>query len=429
MIFGKGESRLFPPRLPRPAGDRPFRYLGRRVVQAIVEAATTNPVLGRRTAPGSYLVIRRVADAAEREEWERLFAESREALLREIRREADVREIQLRSDLEVELLLVTDAEAEGDGLERLPVLAAEDEERERIRQLLREQGEAICPCRAHVLVLETEPPQAQAYVDDRPVGITPCQVEGLPGGRHRIAFSRPGYLLHEAEIHLEPSGPHRVVHRAALTPEPPMGLLEVRTFPPGARVTIGEETRAASLPWRLPAGPVTLRVELEGYEPETVHLHLPPGADAPHRVAVRLRYAGPDRDEVVGDLTVEYIGPAGIFPESDPRPLARYEIRRGVLLIGRPDPTAELTPDIRLFDSENSVSRGCHAWLWVYVDPGTGADYNTFLIGNNSPAGIRVDGDLVMETRRLPDVSQIDIGNFRLLVSRRWLPPRVELPS
>ncbi len=49
-------------------------------------------------------------------------------------------------------------------------------------------------------------------------------------------------------------------------------------------------------------------------------------------------------------------------------------------------------PDVKLFDPENSVSRGCHAWLWVYADRSTGADYNTFLIGNNSPAGVRVDG-------------------------------------
>jgi len=81
---------------------------------------------------------------------------------------------------------------------------------------------------------------------------------------------------------------------------------------------------------------------------------------------------------------------------------------------------------VRLFDPENSVSRGCHAWLWVYADTSTGAAYNTFLIGNNSPAGIRVDGDLVMETRRLSDDSVVEIGNFRLRALKSVPTARVE---
>jgi hypothetical protein len=72
--------------------------------------------------------------------------------------------------------------------------------------------------------------------------------------------------------------------------------------------------------------------------------------------------------------------------------LGEKGVRRGVLLIGREDPQGDVQPDVKLFDPENSVSRGCHAWIWVYADRSTGADYNTFLIGNNSPAGIRVDG-------------------------------------
>ena len=97
-----------------------------------------------------------------------------------------------------------------------------------------------------------------------------------------------------------------------------------------------------------------------------------------------------------------------------------------MLLIGRADSGEALVPDIRLFDAENSVSRGCHAWLWIYADTSTGAVYNTFLVGNNSPAGIRVDGALVMESRRLADDSEIEIGNFRMRLVKETPEPRVE---
>ena len=97
-----------------------------------------------------------------------------------------------------------------------------------------------------------------------------------------------------------------------------------------------------------------------------------------------------------------------------------------MLLIGRQDPHGGLVPDIKLIDAENSVTRGCHAWIWVYADNSTGATYNTFLVGNNSPAGIRVDGALVMETRRLADDSVIEIGNFRMRLVKERSEARVE---
>src|SRR5205814_4985925 len=111
----------------------------------------------------------------------------------------------------------------------------------------------------------------------------------------------------------------------------------------------------------------------------------------------------------------------GIQLTAEPEPvvLAELPLRRGVLLIGREDPGGGIQPDLRLFDAENSVSRGCHAWLWVYADTSTGATYNTFLIGNASPAGIRVDGALVMESRRLSEDAEIEIGSFRMRVVKQ----------
>jgi hypothetical protein len=254
-----------------------------------------------------------------------------------------------------------------------------------------------------------------------------------------------------------------------LQPEPEMGLLEVVTFPPGARVTIGAETRHAPARWRLPAGPVEARVELEGFAPRLLHLQLPPTAgNRAHRIQARLEYAEEDREEVVGRLVVypaapqappadelaagrirsffgddqgeegtleegfligaSHPGPAAVRRPAQPEgePLGECLVRRGILIIGRDDPRADVRPDVRLSDPGNSVSRGCHAWLWVYEDRSTGAAFNTFLVGNNSPAGIRVDGIPVMETRRLSDDSVVEVGGFRLRLVKRVPRARVE---
>src|SRR3712207_2351782 len=92
--------------LPRLDQDRPLRYLGRRVVQTIAEAATANLLLGRRTAPGRYLTLRHVESDAERDRWEQEFAESKGTILAEIQRELETREINLRTALDLDLLVV-----------------------------------------------------------------------------------------------------------------------------------------------------------------------------------------------------------------------------------------------------------------------------------------------------------------------------------
>jgi len=448
-------------RLPRPDRDRPFRFLGRRVLQALADSATSNLVLGRRTAPGRFLVLRVVPTEAERERWEQQFAESRVALLAELAREVEAREIRTRTPLDLELVVMTEAGLRSEGGAALLAALLDSEQLAAARGPLFEEGECIVPRRPRSLRLESEPPGAQAYLDNRPAGVTPCVLDDVPEGEHGVAFSLPGYLFHEERVRV--GGGKAATLSVALLPEPPMGVLEIRTFPPGARVTVGEETRAAPVRWRLPAGPAILRVEAPDCAPREVAVDVPiTPEDRPHPLAVKLDYAGADRDEVVGRLIVYKPGPAAApvasRPEppppggseairsffrdesgeewdiqlADPQPVPGEEVlgeavvRRGVLLIGRADPSADLQPDVRLFDPENSVSRGCHAWLWVYADRSTGAAFNTFLIGNNSPAGIRVDGALVMETRRLAEDSVVEVGNFRLRLVKETPAPRVE---
>lgn len=463
-------------RLPRFDKDKPFRYLGRRVVQAMADGATANLVLGQRTAPGRYLVVRVVDGSTEKERWETQWSESRGALVKELEREAAAREIGLRSTLEVELFVLTDREVEAGEAERVLTTVLDGEEVAAALVRLTDEREVILPRRVRTLLLETEPPEAQAYLDHRPVGVTPCRVEDVPDGEHVVTFSRPGFLPLEETYRVEPGrAGQKLKYRGVLRPEPRMGVLEIRTFPPRARVSVrplatveeggppapSGETRESPARWRLPAGAVEVRVELPDFEPQNMVVELPPsGEERPHVVQLRLVYNGLARDEVVGRLVVYKPGSyaphrsegetsasrisaffqdpqaptpeegrpesAAGRPEDPPQVLGERPLRRGVLLIGREDPAGGLVPDIRLFDPDNSVTRGCHAWIYIYADRSTGADYNTFLVGNNSPTGIRVDGGLVMETRRLADDSEIEVGNFRMRLLKETPEARVE---
>jgi hypothetical protein len=450
-------------RLPRlDPRDKPFRYLGRRIIQAMVEAATSNLVLGQRSAPGRYLVIHLAENARDKEQWEQQWSEARPAILKELERETQVRDIRPRSTLEIDLLVLTDEEAGRGEAERALSTVLDETEAAPALKRLDEEREIVLARRVRTLTLESDPPDAQAYVDNRPVGVTPCRVDDIPEGEHTISFSRRGYLLYETRIRVTPGRPgQRLIISGSLEPEPEMGVLEVRTFPPRAAVAINGETRDSTARWRLPAGPVEIRVSLPDYEAKTFRTYLPPTPeDRVHRVQVRLNYAGAQAEEVVGRLIVYKPGTAAVepppqagsaeirsffrnvdepddewdvsyaSPSAAPPPppviLGEKPVTRGVLLIGREDPEGELQPDVRLFDPENSVSRGCHAWIWVYADRSTGADYNTFLIGNNSPAGIRVDGQTVMETRRLSDDSIIEVGNFRMRVVKETPSAHVE---
>jgi hypothetical protein len=250
-----------------------------------------------------------------------------------------------------------------------------------------------------------------------------------------------------------------------------MGILEVVTFPAQATVTV-EGVPGAAAPMarstparlRLPAGRVRARIERADYEPEVIEYELPAGGEnAPGRVQVRLQYAGDDRNEPVGRLII-YKPESGSRPfvdlqpqerpedtiasffrdqgvdlesgshvamatgviNSEPEILGERPLLKGVLLIGRDDRHAHVHPDVKLFDPANTVSRGCHAWLHVYTDPGTGAEYNTFVVHNHSPSGILVNGRLVMESAALGDTAELKIGIFRMQVVKETPVPRVE---
>lgn len=433
------------PRFPLFEQRLPLRFLARRLIRAIVGAAVANTILGERRAPGHYLIVRRADSEAQGEDEQTLFAESRAAIAEEIEREIAARGIRLRSPLRLEFQVVLADELGGEEVAaRLAHWVGADRAAELLAQLA-EQSEVIVPARVRALSIESEPPGAAIYLDGHPLGlVTPCELADVAGGEHRITLALPGYLLHEGCTTVDGGGAAPARYHATLTPEPPMALVEVRTYPTRARITIGAETRESPCTFRLPVGRHRLTATRAGYAPATVEFDLVEGA-SPLHLPLRLEYAGADRDEVVGRLIV--YRPEGPYRGSDEaNPIADFfrdlertgavapsggilgerPLRRGVLLLGRPDPALPLMPDVRLFDAGNSVSRGCHAWLEIYTDPGTGAAYNTFVLHNESPAGVVVDGRRIATSCALGDDAEVRIGPFRLRIVKETPAPRVE---
>jgi len=55
-------SVMLPLRMPRLEGTKSLRYLPRRVVQAMADHASANLLIGERTVPGRFVVLRLAAD-------------------------------------------------------------------------------------------------------------------------------------------------------------------------------------------------------------------------------------------------------------------------------------------------------------------------------------------------------------------------------
>ena len=106
---------MLPLRMPRLEGTKSLRYLPRRVVQAMADHASANLLIGERTVPGRFVVLRLAADEVEREELERQFADSHELILQEIAREARARDFRLRGELAVRFRAVIATGVRGQG--------------------------------------------------------------------------------------------------------------------------------------------------------------------------------------------------------------------------------------------------------------------------------------------------------------------------
>src|SRR5207244_5198673 len=138
---------------------------------------------------------------------------------------------------------------------------------------LEAERELILPERLRTLLVESRPPGAAVYLDSRQMErVTPCRLPEVPAGSHTVALALPGFMPYETVVDMSEGGEGEIRITAELEAEPPMGILEVVTFPAQATVTIegvpgaaGPIGRSTPARLRLPAGRLTARIEPAGY--------------------------------------------------------------------------------------------------------------------------------------------------------------------
>ncbi len=123
----------------------------------------------------------------------------------------------------------------------------------------------------------TTPPGIDVLIDGQPAGKTPAQ-KSVKVGRHTFTLQAPGMDPYSGTFEIRSDG-YVITKRIDLTGavEASTGVVEVRTVPPGARVTSGGKPLGRTTPTnlRLPAGRHMLSLSLEGYQTLHVGVEVP----------------------------------------------------------------------------------------------------------------------------------------------------------
>ena len=140
------------------------------------------------------------------------------------------------------------------------------------------------------VVIRTSPLGADVFINGQRRGTTPLTVE-LPPGDFRYSVQKAGYEPFQGSFSIEHGS--RVRKSVILAPGrgPSMGVVEVRTIPPAASVSIDGEAVGGKTPtsFRLTAGRHVLVVSRPGYQPLRRVVDVP--ADAAISINVTLSSA------------------------------------------------------------------------------------------------------------------------------------------
>ncbi len=130
------------------------------------------------------------------------------------------------------------------------------------------------PLRGLVLIHAT-PPGTLVTLNGAERGRAPLLLGEIPFGTHRLRFQAQGHLDLEQELIIDSRIPVRV--DAALRPS--TATLEIHSQPEGATVRVDQLDRGQTpvIVDRIPAGTRSLSLHMDGYEPSTRELALPPG--------------------------------------------------------------------------------------------------------------------------------------------------------
>jgi hypothetical protein len=129
-------------------------------------------------------------------------------------------------------------------------------------------------------LIRSSPADADVFVNGMLRGKTPLALRELALGSYTIRVARTGYVTEEQTLHVTASQPSASTTinlrsasaaRGASVPsaatETATGGLTVQSRPAGARVFVDDRLAGStpiSIP-RLPAGPATVRIEMDGY--------------------------------------------------------------------------------------------------------------------------------------------------------------------
>ncbi len=123
----------------------------------------------------------------------------------------------------------------------------------------------------------TTPPGIDVLIDGQPAGRTPAQ-RSVKVGRHTFTLQAPGMEPYTSTFDIRSDG-YVITKRVDLTGavDVSTGVVEVRTVPPGARVTSGGKSIGSTTPTsiRLPAGRHMLSLSLEGFQTLHVGVEVP----------------------------------------------------------------------------------------------------------------------------------------------------------
>lgn len=138
------------------------------------------------------------------------------------------------------------------------------------------------------LLIRSTPADADVIVNGTPRGKTPLALRDLALGSYTIRVARDGYVAEERTLRLTASRPAATATINLRDEKTGPGLLNVRSRPAGARVYVNDRLAGKtpiSIP-SLPAGPATVRIEMDGYRVWSTKVHVNAGEQT--RVAASL---------------------------------------------------------------------------------------------------------------------------------------------
>lgn len=123
------------------------------------------------------------------------------------------------------------------------------------------------------LEILSDPEDAEVYLNNSLMGVTPLMIEGISHGRYRVTIAKEGYYEHTSWINYYSD---HLIYHADL--EQITGFIKVTADPQHAEVSIGEEEFSSGSTLKIPIGSYQVMVRAFGYEEYSANVKISEGA-------------------------------------------------------------------------------------------------------------------------------------------------------